>query len=116
MLPAAKALSPYLPRAVLGLGLVLIVFIYSLAWSGRLQFDDAANLDGLYGISDFTSALVFILTGEAGPTGRPLALASFALQHDAWPNPRPFLVFNTLLHAANGCCASCSCHGFCAGV
>lgn len=97
-----KALSSHVPHAVLGLGLTLIVCIYSLAWTGKLQFDDAANLDGLFGINDFNSALIFILTGEAGPTGRPVSLASFALQHNAWPNPRPFLIVNTLLHAVNG--------------
>lgn len=80
----------------------IIVLVYSLAWTGRLQFDDAANLDGLYGVKNFTSALVFTLTGEAGPTGRPLALATFALQAEHWPTPKPFLMFNTILHAVNG--------------
>jgi len=94
--------SSKFPKIVLAGGLLLILAIYSLAWSGTLHFDDNSNLDGLYGVSDFTSGLQFVLSGESGPTGRPLSLATFALQHESWPDPQPFLVVNTLLHVING--------------
>ena len=89
------------PRLILAAGLLSVLAIYSLAWSGTLHFDDEANLNGLYGISDFTSGLQFVFSGESGPTGRPLSLATFALQHESWPDPKPFLIFNTVLHILN---------------
>jgi len=90
------------PRIVLIGGLLLILAIYSMGWNGTLHYDDEANLDGLYGVEDWSSAVSFALQGHSGPTGRPLSLATFALQHQHWPNPKPFLVFNTVLHALNG--------------
>lgn len=89
------------PRIILVSGLLVVLAIYSMAWSGTLHFDDEPNLNGLYGISDWPSALRFVFSGESGPTGRPLSLATFALQHEAWPDPEPFLIFNTALHLVN---------------
>lgn len=91
-----------LPKIVLACGLALILGLYSLAWNGTLHYDDEPNLNGLYGVSDLTSAIRFSLSGEGGPTGRPVALATFAMQAGDWPDPKPFLVFNSVLHIANG--------------
>ena len=91
-----------LPKLILASGLVVVLAVYSMGWSGTLHFDDEPNLNGLHGISDFYSGLRFVFSGGAGPTGRPLSLATFAVQHESWPNPKPFLVFNTLLHVING--------------
>lgn len=90
------------PKIILAAGLLTVLTLYSMGWSGTLHFDDESNLGGLYGVSDWTSAVRFSLSGEAGPTGRPLARATFALQHEAWPDPRPFLIANTVLHLVNG--------------
>jgi len=91
-----------LPKMILAGGLLLVLALYSMGWSGTLHFDDEPNLNGLYEISDWTSALSFSLSGASGPTGRPLSLATFALQHESWPDPKPFLIFNTVLHIVNG--------------
>jgi len=90
------------PKLILAGGLLLLLAIYSMGWSGTLHFDDEPNLNGLYGISNWTDALRFSLSGGSGPTGRPLSLATFALQHESWPDPKPFLIFNTVLHIVNG--------------
>ena len=90
------------PKLILAGGLLVVLALYSMGWSGTLHFDDGANLNGLHGISDFASGLQFVFSGESGPTGRPLSLATFALQHESWPDPRPFLIFNSVLHILNG--------------
>jgi len=90
-----------IPRILLVGGFILIFAIYSMGWSGTLHFDDEANLGKLAEINDASSALYFIFGGGSGPTGRPISLATFALQHQFWPDPRPFLIFNTGLHLAN---------------
>lgn len=78
-----------------------VVGLFVAALPGSLQFDDRANLSGLAGIVDFDSAWRWIRAGTAGPTGRPLALATFALQAYQWPDPAPFLAWNIALQAIN---------------
>ncbi|MDN3516002.1 hypothetical protein QWY84_00120 [Aquisalimonas lutea] len=99
-----RANMSLLTRFVLGLALIAgIVAIYWPGLNGAFLFDDAPNLEGLSTVSDLRSAITFMLSGEAGPTGRPIALASFLLHVDAWPdNPRPFLVLNLGIHLCNG--------------
>ncbi len=92
----------HLPKIVLTGGLLLVLALYSMAWSGTLHFDDEPNLNGLYSVSDFTGALRYSFQGGAGPTGRPLSRATFAMQAESWPEPKPFLIFNTGLHVING--------------
>src|SRR5690606_8942634 len=71
--------------------------------SGSIHFDDPHNLGGLTRVVDWPSALDFIASGRAGPTGRPLALATFAAQAYAWPHsPETFLYTNVCLHLLNG--------------
>jgi len=91
-----------LPRMTLLAGLALVLALYSLAWNGTLHFDDEPNLNGLYSVEDLTSALRFTAQGAAGPTGRPIARATFAMQAEGWPEPRSFLIFNSVLHIVNG--------------
>ena len=91
-----------LPKLILASGLLVVLAAYSMGWSGTLHFDDNPNLDPLHGVSDFASGLRFVVSGPAGPTGRPLSLATFAAQHESWPDPKPFLIFNTVLHILNG--------------
>jgi hypothetical protein len=102
-----------LPQALLNLfvflfGFGLVLWIYHFAWTGTLFFDDEVNLQGLVkvfaeGYLDPSSALSFILNGEAGPLGRPLALLSFLVDGSAWGSAtEAFLYTNTLLHLLNG--------------
>ncbi len=77
-------------------------FCYQPAIGGPFQFDDEFNLSGLATIDDARSALQFIFSGTGGPTGRPLALASFALQADQWEHgAAAFLRVNILIHLVN---------------
>lgn len=81
---------------------------YASAWSGSWHFDDAANLGALAevfgeGRASVSAALQFVLSGDAGPLGRPLALLSFLVDGSAWSHgPKAMLYTNTLLHVVNG--------------
>ena len=78
--------------------------IYTPALSGTFLLDDYSNLAGLQSVDDFRSALYFVLSGDSGPLGRPLALASFVPQAAAWElDATPFLRVNILIHLLNGC-------------
>lgn len=77
-------------------------FAYQPALSGPFLLDDVGNLGGLRNVDDSASALHFLLSGSAGPTGRPIALASFLPQAGSWKDgAAPFLTFNILLHLCN---------------
>src|SRR5690625_1261599 len=78
--------SRLLPVAVFLAVLAFAGWAYSLGINGGWQFDDAGSLGGLSSVDSIPSALQYILSGRAGPTGRPVALVSFALQADAWPD------------------------------
>ncbi|WP_354445443.1 hypothetical protein [Ottowia thiooxydans] len=78
-----------------------IWFIFRPALPGILHFDDLGNLSALPTIVDRESAWRWIQEGRAGPFGRPLALATFALQHYEWPRPAAFLQWNIALHIVN---------------
>ncbi len=73
------------------LGLVALLTLtaacYLPSLSGPFLFDDIPNLMGLARIGDAFDLDFWTYTtyGITGPTGRPLALLSFALQHAAWP-------------------------------
>lgn len=82
-----------------GLGFV----VYAPALGGAVLLDDVSNLGGLAKVQDLHSALLFIFSGDAGPLGRTLALATFALQAGAWGgSAKPFILVNILIHLANG--------------
>ena len=77
-------------------------FCYLPAVSGAFQFDDESSLGGLVEIDDARTAFNYIFSGVAGPTGRPLALASFALQAEYWEQgAAAFLRVNILIHLGN---------------
>lgn len=86
----------------------LTLSIYAQGWGGSWHFDDRHNLGALeqvfaQGRIHTNTALEFIFSGNAGPLGRPLALASFLVDGSAWPNyPRGVLYTNSLLHVMNG--------------
>jgi hypothetical protein len=76
--------------------------VYRPALSGTFLLDDHANLAGLQSVEDSRSALYFVLSGDAGPLGRPLALASFLPHASAWGlDATPFLRVNIFIHLLN---------------
>lgn len=87
--------------------LSLVWWLYLPGLSGGFLFDDFPNLAplGAYGgIADWTSFKDFVLSGFSGPTGRPISLASFALDANTWPaDPYPFKRTNLLIHLLTGC-------------
>ncbi len=94
--------SRLLAPAALAVLLVAGWFLYLPALSGGFALDDRANLGGLAAVDDRQSALRFVFSGQAGPLGRPLALASFLPQADAWEEgAKSFLAVNVLIHLLN---------------
>lgn len=90
--------------AIVGIVLAAGWFAYKPALSGTFLLDDVANLGGLQDVHDTASALHFVLSGSAGPVGRPLALASFLPQADQWEQgAAPFLAVNIAIHLLNAC-------------
>ena len=89
---------------------IILIFITLIAYwpgvSGDFIFDDLPNLQTLHKypeLSTWKNFLLFSLEGIAGPTGRPVSLASFYLNDIAWPSqPRGFIITNILLHLLNG--------------
>jgi hypothetical protein len=90
--------------ALVGFALVLLLAwsCYRPAISGAFQLDDVSNLGGLSRVSDLDSGLRFSLSGDAGPLGRPIALATFAWQAESWgQGAAAFLQMNILIHLLN---------------
>lgn len=93
------------PRRAVLFGLLLlgvVWLIYQPGLSGAFLFDDFSNLPPLgdYGpIHTFWQAIAWITSGFAGPTGRPLSLASFLIDTRVWPAPpEVFKSTNVLIH------------------
>lgn len=92
-----------MPFTVLMLCLVSVFLAYQLGFSGALYYDDFAPISRLARVEDLGSALYFAFSDHSGPLGRPIAMLSFLLHVDDWPeNTAAIFRFNTLLHLANG--------------
>lgn len=84
--------------------LIILAFAYLIYQPSLLGnffvFDDTASLKTLNshgGITSINNALAFITSGDTGPTGRPLALASFLLDDQYWPGDAGRYRHNNLL-------------------
>lgn len=81
-------------------------FLYQPGLSGGYLFDDFQNLGALEPLKSnptLDQLVQFLLHGISSPTGRPVTLASFAMQAHDWPeNPAGFLRVNLLIHLLNG--------------
>ena len=109
--PSASAQHGDRSTSALLLGLIAITLVTFLAFrpalSGPFLLDDFPTLRGLSQI-DLTTAVLpqvrqYALAGSSGLRGRPLSLASFALEAPSWPdNPETFKRTNLLLHIVNG--------------
>lgn len=86
--------------------LILTVAAYWPGLGGPFLFDDygtLAKLGNLGGVDSWASFQAYVLSGTAGPTGRPLALLSFLLDANEWPaDAWPFKRTNLIVHLLNG--------------
>lgn len=89
------------------LALALAAAVYWPGLDSYLILDDAPQLRGLSGITKVPTwhqAFLYISSGTTGTLGRPLAMATFALQFFAWPSDAAaFKYVNLMLHLLNGC-------------
>lgn len=80
--------------------------IYWPGIQGGFLFDDFPNLDAmgaLGGVTNWETFHAFVFSGWSGPTGRPLALASFLLNDNTWPSHAPwFKQTNLYIHILCG--------------
>ncbi|WP_312533235.1 tetratricopeptide repeat protein [Acinetobacter variabilis] len=85
---------------------ILAFYLYIPGLKGVFLFDDFPNLASLEAYTyqyNFDEAKKFVENGFSGPTGRPIALASFLSQAAAWPNdPYPFKLINVFIHLVCG--------------
>lgn len=94
------------PRVLIAVGLPILVLLtvatYLPALGSGFYLDDFYNLHRL-GRIESGGYGPYVFGGVAGPTGRPLTLLTFALQHESWPNhPAAFKTVNLALHLAAG--------------
>lgn len=84
----------------------LTAIVYWPGLSGPFLFDDFPNLVALQnsgGVDDWNSARAFVFGNDSGPTGRPVAMATFLLDSNSWPaNPWHFKLTNLLFHLLTG--------------
>ncbi|WP_352888590.1 hypothetical protein [Sinimarinibacterium thermocellulolyticum] len=84
------------------LTLLVLYWAYAPGITGSPHFDDWPNLNGLDKVETPLDAAGFVLSGRAGPVGRPLALASFLPQSSAWPADVGALIqVNVFIHLIN---------------
>ena len=88
------------------LPLLITAILYWPGLGGPFIFDDIANFQSLMQLdkhNTFNRIYQFILTGNAGPLGRPVSLLSFMINDNAWPSsPWSFKYTNMLIHLLNG--------------
>lgn len=87
--------------------LLTTILVYLPGLKGNFLFDDFSNLGQmeLYGdMSQWENTKKFVMNGIAGPTGRPIALLTYAPQAEAWLNrdAYPFKVVNLIIHLICG--------------
>lgn len=89
-------------KPVLAIVVALLV-IYGFGTRGIFFIDDAPSMDGMLAAGDGGGAAAYVLSGSAGPLGRPVALATFWLQRGAYVagNANPFLWVNMGIHLLN---------------
>ncbi len=82
------------------------VFAYWPGLGGPFVLDDFGSLGALGnrgGVVDWASFVAFVFGGDAGPTGRPLALLSFLVDARDWPAESwPFKRTNLIVHIVCG--------------
>jgi hypothetical protein len=90
--------------------LLLAASIYLPGLGGRFLLDDYYNLHDLDQVRQYGHGAYVFGSGFAGPSGRPLSLLTFSLQHGSWPdNPAEFKLFNLFVHLLNTLLVFCLC-------
>jgi len=83
-----------------------VLFAYSEGLNGNFMFDDFQTLETLgdfNGVRNWTTFFLYLDSGHAGPTGRPISMLSFLLNATNWPTePYYFKLTNLLLHLLCG--------------
>jgi tetratricopeptide (TPR) repeat protein len=96
----------HLPVAVFLLIFSTVFLTYQPGLVGSFLLDDFPNLElmgHLGGIVDWETFHAFVFSGFSGPTGRPIALASFLLDDNTWPSYAPwFKQTNLYIHLLCG--------------
>ncbi len=84
----------------------LTLFLYWPGTHSEFLLDDIPNLEGLYENTEREESkyFEFIFSGTSGPTGRPLSLASFALNHYLGQTVQGYKITNIILHLVNAIC------------
>lgn len=99
-----RVFSFYPATALLSLAFIAL-WALSPGLSGPFLFDDEPNLNdlgALGGVIDWNSFRAYVASGFSGPSGRPLALASFLIDDNTWPSlPEAFKLTNLKLHLLN---------------
>lgn len=103
----SKPSDPTLRPALAWLAIITGAWLlYQPGLSGAFLFDDWSNLAKLGDqgtIDSLNKVVTYLVSGFAGPTGRPIALASFLLDANTWPTAaEPFKQTNILIHLLNG--------------
>jgi hypothetical protein len=100
--PALSAREHMIAVVMLAAAIAIATVAYWPGTSGGMFFDDESSLGGLAELGSGGSTVEFVVSGAAGPLGRPLALASFVPNAAAWPHaPGVFLRTNVLIHILN---------------
>ena len=90
----------------------ILLFTAAIYWPGLnsdFYLDDYPNLASLEQVGE-QGYLPYILGGISSSLGRPLSLATFAVQYKAWPgNPFAFKLVNLVIHLLNGCLIFIAC-------
>jgi len=86
--------------------MMVAVLVYYPGLAGPFLLDDFGSITPLGdhgGVTDWESFKLFVFGGNAGPTGRPVALLSFLLDANNWPAESwPFKRTNLVIHLING--------------
>lgn len=86
---------------------LIVAMVYWPGMSGGFMFDDGPNItdNRTLGLFDGSLSSLFMAAGDgiSSPLGRPLSMASFALNlHFGGLNPFGFKLVNLLIHLVNG--------------
>ena len=92
----------YIPALLFAATIIITVAVYWPGLHSNFYLDDFPNLAPLEQVKE-QGTLPYILGGESSPLGRPLSMATFAIQYQAWPdNPFAFKLVNLFIHLLNG--------------
>jgi tetratricopeptide (TPR) repeat protein len=96
-----------LPSILLLFGICMgVLFAYTEGLNGSFIFDDFQTLEALgdfNGVRNWSTFLLYLDSGHAGPTGRPISMLSFLLNATNWPaEPYYFKLTNLLIHLLCG--------------